>query len=145
MAPALLSWLWVWWPGHCRALQDTRQSRKPGGKTAVQGDLRTAVRGEQVKTESGRGPGICWGGCLGGAQSQSHTRDPSKYSGTLCHSSRSKQTIKMGPRAPETWDKPSHLCRPPARGHSPSPDHSYKDSAFKNGKGRLAILGRKNI
>lgn len=145
MAPALLSWLWVWWPGHCRALQDTRQSRKPGGKTAVQGDLRTAVRGERVKTVSGRGPGVCWGWGAWEGLSHRATRGTLPNTLELCHSSRSKQTIKMGPRAPETWDKPSHLCRPPARGHSPSPDHSYKDSAFKNGKGRLAVLGRKNI
>ena len=69
-------------------------------------------------------------GCWGGGQSQSHMRDPSKYSGILCHSSGSKQTIK---RALDLW---GHGKSPPLLADSLHkvtrfPDSSCKDSAFK--------------
>lgn len=145
MAPALLSWLWVWWPGHCRALQDTRQSRKPGGKTAVQGDLRTAVRGERVKTVSGRGPGVCWGWGAWEGLSHRATRGTLPNTLELC-------ATPPGQNKPLKWG-------PEPQKHGTSPpifaDHLHEvthlpltiptKSAFKNGKGRLAVLGRKNI
>ena len=93
MAPALLSWLWVWWPGCCWAFQDTRRSQKAGGKTAVQGELRTAV-GEGERQGAWRRVGL---GCWGGGQSQSHTRDPSNTLELCATPLGQNKPLKWGP------------------------------------------------
>lgn len=105
MFPALLSWLSVRWPGHCRALQDRRQSRESCGKIPLQGCSRSAAAGKS----SGGDPGVAgrlrlrlpavnvWPGFQGGGGvlRRGSATEPQEGSGTVC--APASHTIKAGP------------------------------------------------
>lgn len=107
MSPALLSWLKVWWPGHCRALRDIRQSREPCGKIALQSYYRTVAIRKFRGSDSGVAerlqirlqPVNLWPGfwqrssCSRGSQSQTHNKDPS--TSPNCATPRSRPSQNM--------------------------------------------------
>lgn len=107
MSPALLSWLKVWWPGHCRALRDIRQSREPCGKRALQGYYRRVAIRKFRGSDSGVAerlqirlqpvnlwPGLWQGSsCSRGSQSQTHKKGPSTSPNCATPHSRPSQNM----------------------------------------------------
>lgn len=124
MSPALLSWLKVWWPGHCRALRDIRQSREPCGKIALQGYYRRVAIRKFRGSDSGVAerlqirlqpvnlwPGFWQGSSYSrGSQSQTHNKGPSTSPNCATPRSRPSQNMPFK-QAARRQRKPCSLYR----------------------------------